>query len=533
MARLTIDGQEVEVPAGATLLDGAMRLGIEIPTLCHLAGYEHFTSCMLCVVEEKGTGRLLPACSAPARDGMVLDSRTPAVADARKMVLDLLLSEHTGDCEGPCQRACPAHMNIPLMIRQIGRGQLRDAIVTVKRDIALPAVLGRICPAPCEKVCRRQQADAPLSICLLKRYAADVDLESASVFLPAPTTLSGRRVAIVGAGPTGLAAAWYLQQQGHACTVFDEHDEPGGQLRIGVPEARLPRQALDREIAVIRRLGAIFRPRVRVGRDMTLAALRQDHDAVVLATGSLDAAGCQALGVPGADRGVKVDGETLEAGIAGVFAGGAAIGPCKMAVKAGADGKRIAASIDRFLRGADRGPRAGFFNSTIGKLRPEEIPQAMKEADQRGRVEPSGGPGSGFTAEEALRESARCLHCDCRKLESCRLRLHAGRYQGSQHHYKYAARPGLEKVIQPGGVYYESGKCIKCGLCVRITEARREPLGLTFIGRGFDVKVGVPFDDALSAALRKTAEACVNACPTGALAFEAGDLDRDVVSPAE
>ncbi|MCJ7674439.1 MAG: 2Fe-2S iron-sulfur cluster-binding protein, partial [Sedimentisphaerales bacterium] len=180
MPKLIIDNREVEVPSGATILDAAEKLGITIPTMCFLKGYEPSTSCMVCVVKIEGSDGFVPACGSIAQDGMRVCSSSQEVRQARKTALELLLSDHMGDCIGPCQVACPARMNIPLMIRRIAAGDLQAAIATVKQDIALPAVLGRICPAPCEKACRRAQLDGAISICLLKRYVADVDLQSAS-----------------------------------------------------------------------------------------------------------------------------------------------------------------------------------------------------------------------------------------------------------------------------------------------------------------------------------------------------------------
>jgi ferredoxin len=291
-----------------------------------------------------------------------------------------------------------------------------------------------------------------------------------------------------------------------------------------VPEDRLPRDVLDREIELIHKLGGAFKTGTRVGRDVAMVDLRRAFDAVVIAAGKLNAEGLQVLEAPGDERGVKVDRATYQTETKGVFAGGAAIGVCKMAVKACADGRRIAESVDRYLQGQTAAPRVERFNSTVGRLGPEEVPAAMQEARAAGRVEPAGGLAVGFTKAEAEAECARCMRCDCRKPESCRLRRHADEYGASQHRYRGVERKPMEKVIQPGGVYYEPGKCIKCGLCVRITEAHREELGFTFVGRGFDVRVAVPFNETLAAGLKKTAAECVEACPTAALAFEAGEL---------
>jgi len=259
MIRLTIDGRQVSVPEGSTILEAAEKLAIDIPTMCYRKGYEPPSSCMLCVVKVENSNGLVPACAALAQDGMTVETNCPEVLEARKTALGLLLSDHLGDCIGPCQVACPAGMNIPLMIRQITAGRLRDAIETVKTDIALPAVLGRICPAPCERTCRRAQIDQAVSIRLLKRYVADTDLKSNEPYLPAAAPKKNRQVAIVGAGPAGLAAAYYLLRQGFPCTMFDDNDRPGGMLNRIVEQGRLAPEVLDAEIALIAKLGLEFR----------------------------------------------------------------------------------------------------------------------------------------------------------------------------------------------------------------------------------------------------------------------------------
>ena len=187
MPRLTIDSREVQVPEGSTILEAARVLGIRIPTLCHLDGLEPSVSCFVCVVKVKGLAHLVPACATIARDAMEVESETEEVHEARRTALELLLSDHVGDCMAPCQLLCPAQMNIPVMNRQIAAGELEKAIVTVKRDIAIPAVLGRICPAPCEKGCRRAARDAAVSICLLK-----LEKRSACRRTPSATTVNPR-----------------------------------------------------------------------------------------------------------------------------------------------------------------------------------------------------------------------------------------------------------------------------------------------------------------------------------------------------
>lgn len=176
MPELTIDGKKINVKHGSTILDAAHELGIEIPALCFNNKYQASTSCLVCIV--KVNNRLVPSCATKIEDGMIVESETEEIHEARRTALELLLSDHVGDCIAPCQLACPAGMNIPLMIRQIHSSKMQDAINTIKKDIALPAILGRICPAPCESTCRRGNFDEPVSICLLKRYTADLNLKS-------------------------------------------------------------------------------------------------------------------------------------------------------------------------------------------------------------------------------------------------------------------------------------------------------------------------------------------------------------------
>ncbi|MCP4725004.1 MAG: NAD(P)-binding protein, partial [bacterium] len=240
MINLIIDKKEVSIENGSTILDAAKKSGIDIPTLCCYNGFQPNTSCMICVVHELKTDSLIPACSMPAETDMQIETNNEKVRESRKDTLDLLLSEHVGDCEAMCRRACPANMNIPLMIRQIRENDLENAIITIKKDIALPAVLGRICSAPCEKGCKRKQYDNPVSICYLKKYAADADLAGESQYKPYVKQDSGKKAAIIGAGPTGLAAAYYIAQSGHKCFVFDSNKKPGGMLRYGVPDDILP-----------------------------------------------------------------------------------------------------------------------------------------------------------------------------------------------------------------------------------------------------------------------------------------------------
>ena len=211
MPCVVVDNQEVEVPEGGTILDAARKLGLDIPTLCFLDGYRPSTSCMICLVKVKDENRLVPSCATLAEDGLHVESDTEEVRELRRKGLELLLSNHVGDCTAPCETACPTQMDIPLMVRQVAAGDWCGAIATVKRDIALPAVLGRVCPELCERGCRRREVDSPVAICLIKRYVADADLASGAPYLPPCKANMGRRVAVVGAGLAELVGVLVLQ----------------------------------------------------------------------------------------------------------------------------------------------------------------------------------------------------------------------------------------------------------------------------------------------------------------------------------
>ena len=515
MVKLKIDKKVVEAKEGAPLIDVIRGTGTEVPSMCYLEGMDHFTSCMVCVVKERNSGRLIPSCSRTVEEGLDIITLDHEIEEARKTALDLMLSEHVGDCEAPCQVTCPAHMDIPLMNRLLARGEFSGALQVVKKDIALPAVLGRICPAPCEGACRRKPMDGAVSICLLKRFAGDHDLAMESPWVPERVAATGKKVAVVGAGPAGLAAAYHLSLLGHDCVVLDRNSRAGGSLRKEVPREELPMEVLDNEIEGIKRAGVSFNLGQEVDKKK-FEELEKEYDAVIVAAGKGES-GIETWGLPVGPKGVEAHPASYRVGDRSVFVVGSALKPSRMAIRALGQGKEAAFSVDQLLTGKAVRGEPFMFNSRFGKLLPEENTEYLKESAPGDRIEPE-QLSKGFTPEQVMEEAARCLHCDCRDLHQCRLRIYSDVYGADQKRFRSEERVLCRKLNQHDAVIYEPSKCIKCGICVRITEKHQEKYGMTFIGRGFEVVVGIPFNEELGNGLQKVALEAAEACPTGALA---------------
>jgi NADPH-dependent glutamate synthase beta subunit-like oxidoreductase len=513
MIRFKIDNRETSAEENTYVLAAARTLGIHIPTMCHLESLEPFATCMLCIVKDRNTGKLFPSCSVRPEEGMDIITNDTEVREARKTALELLLSDHVGDCEAPCQISCPAHMNIPLMNRLLASGKFDAALEVVKRDIALPSILGRICPAPCEGACRRKPIDQAVSVCLLKRYAGDFGKIKVKLEKP-----SGRRVAVIGSGPAGLSAAWYMQLRGIACEIFDEGTAPGGALRYRVPKKDLPEEVLDREITTILDTGVIIHSGYRVDKE-DFTEICKKFDAVVIATGDFTE-DQQNWEVDFTEKGFAADKKNYTTNLPGIFVAGNAMRSQKMAVRASGQGKEAALSVHQYLSGEEIQGEPRIFNSRFGKLMEQEYQYYLLDSLPGERIEPNAGNNSGFDQEEVMKEAARCMHCDCRKIDNCRLRDYSEEYGADQRHYWNNERKPVTKSLQHELVVYEPRKCIKCSLCVRLTEKYREKIGLSFIGRGFDVEIGVPFNEELRIALTDSAREAAEVCPTGALAFK-------------
>ena len=285
MLNLTINGKNITVEEGTTILQAAKDNGIYIPTLCYDDAVKVYGACGLCVVEAEGIPKLLRSCSAKCSEGMVVNTESKRVVQSRKIAMELLMSAHDGDCVAPCQLNCPARTDCQGYVGLIANGEYEAALKLIKNKVSLPASIGRVCPHPCETACRRGKVDEAINIAQLKAFAADMDLNSDN-YLPEKDAPTGKKIAIIGGGPAGLTAAYRLAISGHEVTVYDMMEKMGGMLRYGIPQYRLPKEVLDKEIAIIEKLGVKMINGVKLGKDFTVASLKAQNDAVIVAVGA-------------------------------------------------------------------------------------------------------------------------------------------------------------------------------------------------------------------------------------------------------
>lgn len=344
--KITVNGHEIFGNSGDTILNIAAENGIEIPNLCFSKSLKTYGACGLCLVEAEGMPKLMRACATVARDGMVVSSETERVVKARKIALELLMSDHDGDCVAPCSLNCPAHTDIQGYIKQIALGNDKQAVKIIKEKIPIPASIGRVCPHPCESNCRRRLVEEPLSVAYLKAFAADNDLADNEPYAPICEKDSGKKITVIGGGPAGLTAAYYLRLSGHDVTIIDAMPEMGGMLRYGIPEYRLPKAVLSKEIKLIASLGVKMKNGIKVGKDISFDEIRKNSDAVLIAVGAWKGSGLRCKGeelkgvLSGIDFLREVNmGNIPEIGknVAVVGGGNTAMDACRTAVRCGAE----------------------------------------------------------------------------------------------------------------------------------------------------------------------------------------------------
>ena len=301
MITVNIDGKDCTTVTGLTIIDVARSYGIDIPSL----GYDPRVTppsnveAAFVEINDGVKTRFVSATSTPVFDGMVIRTQSEALQSYRRIYLQALLRHHYGDCVAPCVSRCPAHIDIQKYIYHVNCGNFLEALAVIKESNPLPAVCGRVCPHPCEADCRRNALDGAVNINGIKRYVADWDTFQLEPYKPLCLPDTGHKIAIIGAGPAGLSAAWFLRRLGHSVTIFEMQEAAGGMLRWGIPYYRLPEKDLDAEIQGILDLGVSIFYNKKLGRDFTLESLKRDgFEAVFLGLGAQKAT---AMGAKGED----------------------------------------------------------------------------------------------------------------------------------------------------------------------------------------------------------------------------------------
>lgn len=400
----------------------------------------------------------------------------------------------------PCQVACPAHVNVQAYISLIQMGRFREAVEVIRMNMPFPAICGRICFAPCEKACARNNVDQAVAIRSLKRLAADIEREQGRVRgEPLPKKYS-EKVAIIGSGPSGLSAAYDLIKIGYSVTVFERAEKPGGMM-WRIPDSLIEKFVIANEIAYIQDLGVEIICNTEFGKDIDLSALRREYDAIFIALGKLsEKTPLPSELLDGDPRNpvIVVDPETGKTKIDGLFAGGDAIRKrLSGIIQAVGDGKRAAVSIHHYLSRFD------------SKVRREEVKEvtwckdwsAIPKKPQRyiikkGEPKPRIGFEEVAAVLEEIKQKARFEAFRCLACGSCEECL---------------AKIGLCELERP---IVDENLCIGCGICVSVCPFKAVSKS----------ERGIPQVDA---ELCKGCGICVANCPMNAIRME--NTTKDII----
>jgi len=518
MPEIKINNTSYTADPKETILKVALRNGIHIPTMCWVKDLNPSTSCMVCMVQDMRNGKILTSCSALVEDGMDINTENKEVIDMRKSALELLLSEHYGDCEAPCQRVCPAGMEIPLMNRLISENKIAEALKVVRETIALPAILGYICPAPCEKACRRKDIDDPVSICLLKRFVAENEYSLEKRHTPSIEPDNNQKIAIIGSGPAGLAAAFYLNQKGFTCDIYDRNTLPGGKLRTDTKEEDLPRKVLDTDIENIKALGVRFYQNRTITTLDIKNELAEKYRFILCTTGVDNPIDTNSFENTNCSEQKELT--IFKINNSFFFSPRQLSYKSNMAVRAVALGRMLYEWTMEFIDKQTVSLPDKKFNSVYKKISIDEQAEFLKEAGNHFPGNKINVGLQGFTIEQAMNEASRCLHCDCRKKESCVLRDLSSEYKASQRVYTVTSPKKTVKNTDHELIIFENLKCIKCGVCIQTAHEAGDKTGFAFTGRGFDVHIIVPIEKSIRELTIKTAVNCAKNCPTGAISLK-------------
>ncbi len=499
MPTLTINGRSVSVPDGSLLLRAIRQAGFQVPTLCSCDERKPLSSCYLCAVQVEGHSALQPACSARARDGMVVTTDSPPVLRHRRITLEMLFSEHAGDCEAPCTLASPARLDIPRLLRHVQAHNPNAAARLLMAALPFPEIAGQSFMRSSEKACRRNSCDSAVGIGavvshLARSGAADTALS--------PVSDDAQPVAVLGAGPAGLAATAFLHMRGYRVTLFGTvRNEDWTAL---TSDGTVPDNLLQNDISrITTRAADNNQSGITVADFAQLQHFASDYAAVLLTAEGARQMNIDPERQPQPDPPLFLDTHSL----------GQKLGLPALCARV----RETISTLNQTVRSRTGETPPPAFNCSLGRLRDDNEKQQLlagaSAADQPVSAKTAEASDS---AEVAAEEARRCLHCDCRKADTCRLRRAADE-MAMPRPKNAATRHALEIVRTEVGLLFQPGKCIQCGRCIEITETEGEPVGLTWLGRGFDVRVSPPPGYCWSEALQNTTEQCAEACPTAAL----------------
>ena len=494
---IEIDGKAVEVNENMTVLDAAGAAGIEIPALCFSRQHGACNTCMVCGVRDLEKD-IIPACSTKVHAGMHVDASGPEIREFRKHALEFLLAEHVGDCDAPCRLSCPVFFDVPAMLHKIAADDFAAAADLIHDGMPLPHLSCMLCKRrPCEKACRRGRHDTPLEI-VAALHAA---LKTKS--FPAEEHQRKYSVAVVGSGCAGLAAADMLSKRDCRCTVFEAGDKPGMEIAALLAPENL--WLLENELARLAAAGIEFKCSAKIMSEDIAGRLLKEFDAVLLCIGSRSMTEFSPL-LKTDENGAFTKLQSFMTSIEGVFAA-EDMAIHASGIQAVADGVEAGHAVISWLEHGRHFIAENRYDHRFGEVTPEDMQQFT---DGTGSVKTEVTDNAG-----AMLEASRCLHCDCRKYENCLLRKYASGYMTQQ--IRIPSQRHAFRRINAGDVIYEPGKCIRCGICIKIGEAGGKAVAPVFKGRGYEVEMGAPLGHSMTEALEGIGPECTAACPTGAL----------------
>lgn len=303
MSKIKLNNKEVEVKS-KNILQFLRENNQHIPGMCYDFELDPYGSCRLCLVE--ANGRISTACTLTPQPNLEVNTLTEKIISMRETALELMLSDHYGDCIGPCQKGCPAHSDIQGYLALINMGKYHEAVKLMKEKYILPATLGRVCPAFCEDECRRNLVEGAVAIRQAKKFTADYDLEHGP-WMPEIPPSTGKKVAVIGGGPAGLSAGYYLRTMGHDVTIYEAMPKLGGMTRYGIPKYRLPKDILDKDIDTVIGTGIKVETGKKLGKDFRIEDLKKQYDAVFLGMGAWKSRkmGVEGEELPGVIHGIE------------------------------------------------------------------------------------------------------------------------------------------------------------------------------------------------------------------------------------